>query len=96
MNVAGGWTITEDALNCPACTLPEDVAAAFSQVTGKMVGAGYEPLLHAATQVVNGTNHMILCRETLSDAEHTVKISTMILNVPAVGEPQIVVINSLF
>lgn len=39
---------------------------------------------------------MILCRETLSDAEHTVKISTMILNVPASGEPQILAINPLF
>lgn len=96
MGLAGGWSITEEALNCKACDLPQDVATAFSQVTANLQGAGYEPLLYAATQVVNGINHLILCRETLSDAERTVKLSTMILNIPAVGEPQIVCINSLF
>lgn len=93
---AGGWTITKDALNCPVCSLPQDVATAFSQVTEHWVGAKYEPLLYAATQVVNGINHMIVCRETMSDADRTVKISTMVLNIPATGEPQIVVINPLF
>lgn len=96
MSLSGGWQITEDALNCPVCNLPEDLASAFSKVTKDLVGAKYDPLMYVSTQVVSGINHMILCRETLSDAEHTVKISTMILNVPATGDPQILAVNQLF
>ncbi len=96
MGLCGGWKITKDALNYPVCNLPENVASVFSKVTMDLVGAKYEPLMYLSTQVVNGINHMILCRETLSDAEHTVKISTMILNIPANGEPQIVTVNPLF
>ncbi len=96
MSISGGWSITTDALKYPACNLPEQVASAFSEVTTGLVGAKYEPLMYLATQVVNGTNHMILCRETLSDANHTVKVSTMILNIPTSGDPQIILNNSLF
>lgn len=96
MAITGGWTITEDAGKYPVCNLPETVASAFSQVTKDLRGARYEPLMYAATQVVNGINHMILCRETLSDAEHTVKLSTMVLNIPATGDPVIVLVNPLF
>ncbi len=96
MGLCGGWTITEDALSYSTCNLPEMVASAFSQVTMDLVGAKYEPLMYLATQVVNGTNHMILCRETLSDAAHTVKISTIILNIPASGDPQLIAVNQLF
>ncbi len=96
MALCGGWEITKDALNYPVCNLPEKVASAFSQVTMDLIGAKYEPLMYLATQVVNGTNHMILCRETLSDANPTVKISTMILNVPVNGDPQILTVNPLF
>ncbi len=96
MALCGGWEITKDALDYPVCNLPENVASAFSKVTTDLVGAKYEPLMYLATQVVSGTNHVILCRETLSDAERTVKISTMILNVPANGDPQILAVNPLF
>ncbi len=96
MTLCGGWEITKDAVNYPVCNLPEKVATVFSQVTKDLVGAKYEPLMYLSTQVVSGTNHMILCRETMSDAEHTVKISTMILNMPATGDPQILAINPLF
>lgn len=96
MVLCGGWQITEDALAYSACNLPEDVASVFSQVTKDLEGARYEPLMYLATQVVSGINHMILCRVTLSDEEHTVKISTIILNVPVSGEPHILTVNDLF
>ncbi len=96
MTLCGGWEITKDALNYPVCDLPEAVSSAFSQVTSNLVGAKYEPLMYLSTQVVSGTNHMILCRQTLTDAEGTVKIAKMILNIPANGDPQIVLIDQLF
>lgn len=97
MNKPGGWVITEEAKNCPTCNLPEQVATAFSKVTmDLMVGAKYEPLMYLATQVVNGTNYMILCRETISDNDHTVLVSAMVLNIPTSGDPHIVLNNPLF
>lgn len=96
MNISGGWTITKEAQNYPTCNLPEQVASAFSKDTIDLIGAKCEPLMYLATQVVNGTNYMILCRETLSDINHTVKISTMVLNIPTSGDPQILFINPLF
>ncbi len=96
MKLCGGWTITKDALTYPVCDLPENVASIFSKATMDLVGAKYEPLMYLSTQVVSGSNHMILCREIMSDAQHTVKISTMILNDPVNGEPQILAINPLF
>lgn len=96
MSLCGAWQITEDALNYPVCNLPEELASIFSKATAGLVGAKYEPLMYLSTQVVSGTNHMILCRQTLSDAEHTVKISTVTLYLPATGEPQITAVNQLF
>lgn len=64
-----GLEITKDALNYPACNLPEQVASAFSKVTMDLRGAKYEPLMYLSTQVINVTNHMILCRRTFLDAE---------------------------
>lgn len=96
MNIPGGWEITKDALNSSACNLPQQVASAFSKVTMELVGAKYEPLLYLATQVVNGTNHMILCKQALSDLDHTDKISVMTIHIPTDGDPQIVSISQLF
>ncbi len=93
--VAGGWTITEDFKNYPVCDLPQGVADAFSEVMKNWVGAKYEPLMYLGTQVVSGTNHMILCRETLADREQTVKAATVIMNAPVSGEPQILAINQI-
>lgn len=96
MSISGGWTITKEAENYPICNLPEKVASAFSHVTMDLVGAKYEPLMYIATQVVSGTNHMIICRQTLSDAEHTIRIVKMVLYIPLNGDPQIMLIDPLF
>lgn len=96
MALSGGWKITKDALNYPVCALPQEVASAFSKVTMDLGGAGYDPLMYLATQTVSGINHMILCKQNLTDAEGTVKIVKMIINIPATGDPQIVLIDPLF
>ena len=57
--------------------LPEGVASAFSEVTSQMVGAKYIPVLYCGKQVVHGTNHMIICKQTLAVQgadEHIVKM----------------------
>lgn len=60
MNEVGNWVLEEFT----PCKLPEEVAAGFSQVMSTIVGVNYTPLLYAATQVVAGKNHMIICEST--------------------------------
>lgn len=60
MNEVGNWVLEEFT----PCKLPKEVAAGFSQVMSTIVGVSYTPLLYAATQVVAGKNHMIICEST--------------------------------
>ncbi|MCL2611413.1 MAG: hypothetical protein FWE02_07035 [Defluviitaleaceae bacterium] len=55
----GGWEINPSM--CP----PEAVATGFNQVFEHMVGVKYKPLLYCGSQLVNGTNHMIIAEATL-------------------------------
>lgn len=68
------------------CSMPEQVATGFGQVTETLVGATYVPVLYVGKQVVCGINHMIICKQTLAaqDApEHLVK---MVLNQASDGD----------
>lgn len=74
--LVGGWKLAPMA----DCNLPQQVATGFSEVTQALVGATYEPVLYVGTQVVHGTNHMLICKQTLAAKgapEHLVK---MVLN----------------
>ncbi len=69
----GGWNLAPMS----PCNLPENVATGFAQLFGNMEGAAYTPVLYCGTQVVNGINHMIICRQTLvtpTKDEHLVKV----------------------
>lgn len=57
MNEVGNWVLEEFTPG----ELPKEVADGFSQVISTIVGVRYTPLLYAATQVVAGKNHMIIC-----------------------------------
>ncbi len=96
MSLEGGWNITDYAKELPACELPQEVASAFTKATTELVGASYEPLMYVATQVVAGSNHMLLCRQTLSDLEHTIKIAKMTIYIPLQGDPKIMDITPLW
>lgn len=74
--MVGAWKLAD----MEAAKLPEKAATAFSEVTNEMVGAGYVPVLYCGEQLVNGTNYMIICKQTLvtnPPAEHLV---TMVIN----------------
>lgn len=81
----GSWTIVE---NIPACNLPQKVASGFTETTKDLLGANYKPLVYCATQVVNGTNHMIICEQTLLTNPPKKAIIAMKLHqsLPADGE----------
>ncbi len=75
--MVGAWEVIE---NIPACSLPEQVATGFSEVTANMLGAKYVPVLYCATQIVAGINHMIICEQTLATHPEKKHIVKMVLN----------------
>lgn len=60
MENIGNWVLAKFT----PCELPEKIATGFIQATSGIVGARYTPLLYAASQIVAGTNHMIICAAT--------------------------------
>lgn len=75
--VVGGWELA----NIPAGNLPEDVATAFSKLVSGMVGAKYVPVLYVGKQVVHGTNHMVLCTQSLAVPGASEHLVEMIINI---------------
>ena len=63
--VVGGWELYDNEANA----LPGDVQAAFDKATEAYTGGELKPVAYVASQVVAGTNYMVLC-ETATTAEH--------------------------
>ena len=74
--MTGSWNI----LKMEPCKLPQKLATGFSEVTKEIVGASYEPVLYCATQLVAGTNHMLICNQTLVTNPPKKSIVKMILH----------------
>lgn len=74
--LAGGWQIAE----MEACNLPEKLATGFSEVVSGLVGATYVPVLFCGTQIVNGTNYMLICKQTLVTREPQEHLVQMVLH----------------
>ena len=76
----GGW----DIKNIPVTSLPEDVASALGGINELgVLGATFEPIWYVGSQVVNGTNHKIICRETRTTRYHEQVIVAVTINIPA-------------
>lgn len=73
----GGWKFTP---NLQACDLLDDVATGFGQIFDHMVGATYVPLLYVGTQLVHGTNHMLICKQTLAVKDGLERLVCVVLN----------------
>lgn len=57
--ISGGYTETES----PKVT--DEVKELVKKATAELDGAEYTPVAYLATQVVAGTNHLILCKKTI-------------------------------
>lgn len=84
--MSGNWKLAE----MKPCNLPQQVATGFAEAVSGLVGAAYIPVLYCGEQLVHGTNHMLICKQTLITShpeEHLVKI---ILNqpLPSDNEPE--------
>lgn len=74
--MAGSWNY--EVLE--ACSLPEKIATGFTEVFSKLLGAEYTPVLYCGTQVVHGTNHMILCKSKIQYPEAEDRLVKVVLN----------------
>ena len=55
-DVAGGWAYSFDA------TITPEIEKVMATATESLTGATYEPVAYIGSQVVAGTNHVILCK----------------------------------
>ena len=72
--VSGGWELYDNEAN----VLPEEVQTAFDKAAEQYVGSDLKPLAYIASQVVAGTNYMILC-EAETVTEEPVKSYQMVV-----------------
>lgn len=63
--ISGGWELAENE----ACKLPEEVQTAFDKALEQFTGSELTPVAYIASQVVAGTNYMILCESETTMAE---------------------------
>ena len=89
--LVGGWEI----INQEGCNLPQEVATAFSKVVEHMAGAKYVPALYCAKQLVSGTNHMLICEQTLVTNPATKHIVKTVLYIPLDGPPTFTSIETI-
>ena len=71
----GGYTI-----KVATGAMPQKVATGWGKVFENMVGAKYEPIAYLGSQVVNGTNHVILAVQKLIYKEDITSIVLVVLN----------------
>ena len=72
--VTGGWELYDNKAN----VLPDDVQAAFDKAAETYTGSELKPVAYVASQVVAGTNYMILC-ETAASTEDPVPSYQMVI-----------------
>ena len=61
--IAGGYT------DAASPEVPDSVKTVFDKATETLTGVGYEPVAYLGSQVVAGTNHLILCKATPTTAD---------------------------
>ena len=76
MATLGSWNIDE----LKPCNLPQKAASAFTEITSRVVGADYMPVLYVGKQIVNGTNYCILAVQTLITANSPKRLVRMVIH----------------
>ena len=77
--IFGGYEI----VNAPADKLPQDLTSAIGNINSEILGATYQPIWYVGHQLVNGTNHFLICKEIRSTKEKNTCIVGLVLNIPA-------------
>lgn len=84
-DLVGAWSVTTDEIDQ---ALPQDVNTAFEKASEKLLGVDYESLEVLATQLVSGTNYLILARGTSVTQDPVTSLYVMTMYVPLEGDPE--------
>ena len=87
--ILGGWNFDE----VKGVNLPQKAQSAFTEVTSELLGANYEPVLYAGSQVVNGVNYCIFALQTSLTAHPVQRLMKMIINVDTKGKANLVSVS---
>ena len=87
--ILGGWNFDE----VKGVNLPQKAQSAFTEVTSGLMGANYEPVLYAGSQVVNGVNYCIFALQTSLTAHPEQRLMKMIINVDGKGKANLVSVS---
>lgn len=84
----GGYKIANHSTN----QLPQDLASAIDSLFNdeKILGAQYSPLWYIGSQIVNGTNHLILAKQTRLTKDFSTRIVAIVINISTSGQASIV------
>lgn len=73
--MVGSWNI-----KIVVDAMPQKVATAIGALAEQLVGAEYEPIAYLGYQLVNGTNHAVLTKQTIMDGNDSANIVVLIFN----------------
>ena len=73
--MVGSWNI-----KIVVDAMPQKVATAIGALAEQLVGAEYEPIAYLGYQLVNGTNHAVLAKQTILDSGDSANIVVLIFN----------------
>ena len=83
--VAGGWKLFDNKTN----VLPEDVQASFDKASETFTGSELKPVAYVASQVVAGTNYMILCEAATTTEQPKTSYQMVIVYADLEGKAEI-------
>ena len=84
-SVSGGWNLFDNEANA----LPEDVQTAFDKAAETFTGSELKPVAYVASQVVAGTNYMILCEATTTTEQPKTSYQMVIVYADLEGKAEI-------
>lgn len=73
--MVGSWNI-----KIVVDAMPQKVATAIGALAEQLMGAEYEPIAYLGYQLVNGTNHAVLAKQTILDGGDSANIVVLIFN----------------
>ena len=83
--LTGGWELYENEAN----VLPEKVQTAFDKACETFTGSELKPVAYIASQVVAGTNYMILCEAATTSENPFITYQMVIVYADLKGNAEI-------
>lgn len=72
--MTGSWNVNVST------QMPQRIATAMSALSEQLIGAEYDFIAYLGSQVVNGTNHAVLAKQTIVTGRDTANIVVLVFN----------------